>query len=186
MTKSTISAKWSCFKIPRMLIFQKPKPRRVLQDTKELFRIRKRTHKLFRVRKWKYKFPRVLLQGTFFKNLPPQNKLIFLMKSKMDFFQKSWFSIDFYWSKSLFHWKSKWCAWSIGTFSTIRIWKFRMETKSNGGKVTFSRGRKSRNSGFEVQNLTFPGCFETNTTSKNILEPPALVPAQFPYIKSWF
>ena len=56
ITASSISAKWARLQISRMLIFQKQKPRRVLQDRKELFRIRK----------WKYKLPRVL----------PKNQLI--------------------------------------------------------------------------------------------------------------
>ena len=34
---------------------------------------------------------------------------------------------------------------------------------------------------FEVQKLTFGGCFETKMTFKNILKVPALIPAQFPY-----
>ena len=35
----------------------------------------------------------------------------------------------------------------------------------------------------EVQNWTFEGCFETKMIFKNIPEVPALIPAQFPYIK---
>ena len=109
------------------------------------------------------------------------------MKSNMFAFSKHvWVSIHVYWSKSLFYWKSKWSVWSIGTFSTIRIWKFRMEKGSYGGTLNFPRGRNSRNSGFEVQNWTFEGCFETKMTFKNILEDSALIPAQFPYIKSSF
>ena len=56
--KTSISTKWACLKIPRMFIFQKQKPRRVLQDRKELFNIRK----------WKYKLQRVALQGAFSKS----------------------------------------------------------------------------------------------------------------------
>ena len=36
---------------------------------------------------------------------------------------------------------------------------------------------------FEVQHLTFEVCFETKMTFKNILKVPALILAQFPYIK---
>ena len=39
---------------------------------------------------------------------------------------------------------------------------------------------------FEVQKLSFEGCFETKMIFKNILEVPALIPAQFPYEKHVF
>ena len=99
---------WTCPEFPEIVIFPWQKPRRELQDRKELFR-----------------------------NFSPENSFIFLMKSKVGFFQKNWFALDFYWSKSLFYWKSKWSVWSIGTFSTIRIWKFRIEKGNYGGKVNF-------------------------------------------------
>ena len=37
-----------------------------------------------------------------------------------------------------------------------------------------------------VQNWTFEGCFETRMIFKNILEVPAILPTQFPYINQWF
>ena len=40
-------------------------------------------------------------------------------------------------SKSLLSWKPTWSVWSIGTFSTIGIWKFRSQKDSYGGKLTF-------------------------------------------------
>ena len=116
---------WTCLKNQEIVIFPGQKPAGS-QDIKELFRIRK----------WNISF-QPAIQGTLFKKLPPQNSFIFVIKSKIDFFPKSWFSIDFYWSKSHFCWKSKWSVWSIGTFSTVRIWKFRMEKGSYGGKVKF-------------------------------------------------
>ena len=39
--------------------------------------------------------------------------------------------------------KSKWSVWSLGTFSTIRIWRFRMEKCSYGEEAIFSRGLKN-------------------------------------------
>ena len=39
---------------------------------------------------------------------------------------------------------------------------------------------------FEVHKMIFEKCFETKMSLKNILEVPALIPAQLPYIKQLF
>ena len=71
-------SKRTCPKFPEIDIFSGQKPRRELQDIKELFRIGKS----------KYKFLFFFTRDPF-KKLPPQNKFIFLMKSQIVLFQKN-------------------------------------------------------------------------------------------------
>ncbi len=61
-----------------------------------------------------------------------------------------------------------------------------IEKRSYGGKLKFLRGLKNEKSVLGSQNRTFEGCFEIKMTFKNILEVPALIPAQFPYKKQLF
>ena len=115
---------WTCPKNQEIGIFPGQKPRRELQDIKELFRIRK----------WKYKLPRCHLQKTFSKSYLHKINSFSCWNGTLFFSPKKCFSI-FYCSKSHFGWKSKWSVWSLGTFSTMRIWNFRMEKGSYGGKL---------------------------------------------------
>ena len=48
-----------------------------------------------------------------FENLPQENKFIFLIMSKSDFFPKSGNLMEIYLSNSLFYRKPKWSVWSI-------------------------------------------------------------------------
>ena len=61
-----------------------------------------------------------------------------------------------------------------------------IEKGSYGGKLKFLRGLKIEKISFGVQNRTSEGCFETKIIFKNILEVPALIPAQFPDKKQLF
>ena len=74
-------------------------------------------------------------RGTFQK-LPPQNKFIFLITWKSDFFQKIEILMEIYRSKSKFHWEPEWSVWSIWTYSTGWIFIFRTQ------KVSFWRTLK--------------------------------------------
>ena len=51
-------------------------------------------------------------------------------------------------------------------------------------KTEILEGSKSSKFRFEVQNLSFEDCFEVKMIFKSILEVPALIPAQFPYIRN--
>ena len=145
------------------------KPRRELQYIKELFRIRK----------WKYKLPRGLLRGTFWKNFPSQNEIIFLNEIESDISPQNRLPIDFYWSKS-FSCRSRWSVWSTWTFATIQNLHFRMDTGSYGGKIR-KRGGTLQKNRVEIQNWTCEGSFEVEMMFEHILEVPALIPVQFPY-----
>ena len=57
------------------------------------------------------------------------------MKSKMYFFKEVDSLVIFTDQNSAFAEKSKWSVWSIETFSTTGIWKFRIEKGTYGGNV---------------------------------------------------
>ena len=52
---------------------------------------------------------------------------------------------------------------------------------SYGGKTEILEGSKNSKFRIGIPNLTFEGCFEVKMIFKNILEVPAVIPAQFPY-----
>ena len=87
--KTALFADLACLQNPEMSICQKKKPLREASKHKGAF-----------------------------QKIPPQNKFIFLITWKSDFFQKMLWLMEIYRSKSIFYWKPKWSVWSIWTYST--------------------------------------------------------------------
>ena len=94
-----------------------------------------------------------------FENLPPQNKFIFTVISKSDFFPKSGNLMEIYISKSLFYRKPKWSVWSIWTYSTGWIFKFVTQKVSYRRKLKIEDFEKLKIS-VSGSKMDFWGCFQ--------------------------
>ena len=153
MSKSAISAKWACPKIPRMPIFQKQKPRRVHPNIRELLK----TY-LHQINSFYWQNQKL----TFLKNSDFGNVLLshddVLPKTKM----VRMVNRNLFYNRDLENSDRK-----------AELWR----------KTEILEGSKNWKISFEFQNRTFEGCFKIKMIFKNILEVPATIPAQFPYIK---